>query len=84
MDNIKFHHSKNVKDCITISGNNILYNVSDHPDTNPVENCFSVMKNYVSKIEPSTEKELIKSIDKSINLLTYTKLKNMFNNSFNV
>ncbi len=83
MDNVRFHHSKIVKDCITNSGNEILYNISYHPDTNPVENCFFVMKNYVSKNDPSTKNQLKNLIDKSIKLLTPTKLKNMFNNSFN-
>lgn len=74
MDNVSFHHKKEVIDTISNSGNNILYNVAYNPDTNPVENCFSVSKNFVKKREPS--------IIKSLNLLTSNKLFNMFKNSF--
>lgn len=95
MDNVRFHHSKIVKDCIINSGNEILYNIAYCKDlllfkknnklctdTNPIENCFSVSKNYVRKIGPVTENELVSSIVKSLKLLTPTKLVNMFNNSF--
>lgn len=81
MDNVRFHHSKIVKDAIINTGNNILYNVSYNPDSNPVENCFSVSKNYVKKSEPNNEEELEKSIIESLNLLTKEKLSNMFINS---
>jgi len=83
MDNVKFHHSAIVKNPIIESGNNILYNVAYNPDTNPIENCFSVSKNYVRKSQPITENALIVSIEKSLKLLTPEKLTNMFNNSFN-
>jgi transposase len=84
MDNARIHHSEIVKKCIIDSGNHILYNVAYNPDTNPIENCFSVLKNYVRKMEPTTEKELICTIEKSLTLLIPEKLKNMFNNSFTI
>ena len=83
MDNVRFHHSAIVKNSIIESGNNILYNVAYNPDTNPIENCFSVLKNYVRKTQPMTENALVMSIEKSLKLLTPIKLQNMFNNSFN-
>lgn len=52
MDNARIHHSAIVKNCVTDSNNNILYNIAYNPDTNPIENCFSVSKNYVRKLNP--------------------------------
>lgn len=83
MDNVRFHHSKNVINCILENGNKILYNVPYNPDTNPVENCFSLMKKYVSKIQPTTENQLSSAINKSLKILCPKKLNNMFGNSFN-
>ncbi len=82
MDNVKFHHSKNVINCILESGNHILYNVPYNPDTNPIENCFSLIKKNVRKIEPTNINQLVNAIEKSLKLLTPIKLKHMFNNSF--
>lgn len=83
MDNVSFHHSKKVVDCILEAGNQILYNVPYNPDTNPIENCFSLMKRYVRRIQPTNENQLVDAINKSLKLLHPKKLKNMFNNSFN-
>ena len=84
MDNARIHHSAIVKNSIIESGNSILYNIAYNPDTNPIENCFHVSKNYIRKIEPTTEKELISAIEKSLKLLTSDMLTNIFKNSFNI
>jgi len=49
MDNAKIHHSKTVKDCVNNSTNKIIYNIPYNPETNPVEFCFSPIKQIVSK-----------------------------------
>jgi transposase len=43
MDNVRFHHSKIVKG-VKETRNKILYNIAYNPDTNPIENCFSIIK----------------------------------------
>jgi transposase len=84
MDNVSFHHSKNVVNCINSTSNKILYNVPYNPETNPIEFVFSIIKNFVRKTEPSSIINLEKSIIKSFDLVTPKKLKHIFNHSINV
>jgi len=47
LDNLRFHHSKEVKSLIENAGHKIIYTPPYSPDLNPVENVFSVLKRYV-------------------------------------
>ena len=82
MDNVKFHHSKNVIDLVNSTNNHILYNVPYNPDTNPVELVFSIIKNFVRHSIVDSNNSLDKSILNSFKLITPSKLKNIFNHSF--
>ena len=84
MDNVPFHHSKNIKKLVSDSNNEIIYNVPYNPDSNPIEQAFNVTKNYVKSKSPTTEKQLISSIKKSYKLLTKPKLTNMFHHSLQI
>ena len=84
MDNVRFHHSKNIQTLVNDSGNKIIYNVSYNPDSNPIEQSFNVIKNNVRSICPITEKQLISSIEKSFKLLNKKKLSNMFYHSLQI
>lgn len=84
MDNVSFHHSKSVVECVNSSSNKILYNVAYNPETNPIEFVFSIIKNFVRKHEPVNVKDLKKSIINSFKLVTSTKLKNIFKHSLNI
>ena len=81
MDNVSFHHSKSVVDCINSTSNKIIYNIPYNPDTNPVEFVFSIIKNFVRKKEPNTLTNLEKCIIKSFKLVSINKLTNIFNHS---
>lgn len=83
MDNVAFHHSKIVINSINSTSNKILYNVPYNPNTNPIEFVFSILKNFVRKMEPSTEINLDKCIVKSFKLITKKKLNNIFDHSLN-
>ena len=53
MDNIAFHHSKEVKSILKSKKINTLYNLPYSPKTNPIENFFGVLKPlYRSKCPP--------------------------------
>jgi transposase len=84
MDNVRFHHSKNIKELVEKSMNKIIYNVAYNPDTNPVEQSFNVSKKYVRSKEPHSDNELVNYISKSLKLLTSDKLANMFHHSLNI
>jgi transposase len=84
MDNVRFHHSKIVKDCIQETTNKILYNIAYNPDTNPIENCFSIIKKVVGNKDPTTETQLIKEIVNSFKYITKTKCKSFYKHSLNI
>lgn len=84
MDNARIHHSKIVKDCVSETTNEIVYNVPYNPNTNPIEFVFSIIKNSVRKSEPVLENQLTNAILKSFKLITPLKLKNIFKHSLNI
>lgn len=83
MDNVRFHHSKNVVDLVNSTSNSIIYNVPYNPDTNPIEFVFSIIKNFVRKSMTNSNNSLDKSILDSFKLVTSYKLKNIFSHSLN-
>jgi transposase len=84
MDNVRFHHSKIVKECVEETTNKILYNIAYNPDTNPIENCFSIIKKVVGNKEPTNEVQLIKEIVKSFKYVTKEKCKAFYKHSLNI
>ena len=44
MDNVGFHHSKEVKELLTSNRISLLYNPPYHPDSNPIEMLFAFIK----------------------------------------
>lgn len=84
MDNVRFHHSKIIKDCINETTNKIIYNVAYNPETNPIENCFSVIKKVVANKEPTTETQLVIEIVNSLKHLTKTKCELFYRHSLNI
>lgn len=84
MDNVRFHHSKIVKECIEETTNKILYNIAYNPDTNPIENCFSIIKKVVGNKEPANETQLIKEIVNSFKYITKEKCKAFYMHSLNI
>jgi transposase len=49
LDNVRFHHSKSIKQLIISHGHSIEYTPPYSPDLNPVEHVFSVLKSKVRK-----------------------------------
>jgi transposase len=84
MDNVRFHHSKIVTDAINTTTNKIIYNVAYNPDTNPIEFCFSPIKNIVSNKNITNEDQLINEIKKSLKILTVSKLEAFFKHSLGI
>jgi transposase len=51
MDNVSFHHNKELIKIIKDSGNSIMYTPPYSPNNNPIENLFSVVKNTYYKLD---------------------------------
>ena len=80
MDNAVIHKSIKIREKIEKSGNNLLYSVPYHPETNAIEEFFSQLKHYIKKKSPNTYedidsviKEIIKEKIKKIHLYNYFK-----------
>jgi transposase len=79
MDNVAFHHSKEVRALLDEHDlpDPIIFNPPYHPDTNPVEMVFSVLKNSTRKREPGNGEEIEEAIRDVIALDTFN-LPGMF------
>ena len=75
LDNVRFHHSKIVKDTAVSRGFHLVYTPPYQPDFNPVENAFSVIKSHTRRFD--------NSIMESMNLLTIDKILAFYNHSCN-
>ena len=80
MDNAVIHRSKLIKTKIEETGNNLLYSVRYHPETNSIEEFFSQLKHYIKKKSPNTFedirltiKDIIKTKIKKEHLTNYLK-----------
>lgn len=84
-DNASPHKSLLLRQLIKDSGNNLLYTVSYHPETNPIEEFFSQLKHYIRKRSPQDYKEIRKEIKDIIkNKIKKQHLENYFKHSFNI
>jgi transposase len=70
MDNAVIHRSKQVKEIIESTNNNLLYSVPYHPETNTIEEFFSQLKHYIKKESPNTYED----IDNMIKDIISTKI----------
>lgn len=84
-DNASPHKSILLKKLIKDSGNHLLYCVSYHPETNPIEEFFSQLKHYIRKKSPQDYKEISKEIKDIIkNKIKKQHLENYFKHSFKI
>lgn len=70
MDNVRFHHSANVKDAWEGNGREIMYLQSYCSFFNLIENLFSQWKYITSQREPKSEEDLFNIIHMFLDLVT--------------
>jgi len=70
LDNVRFHHSKCVKDAASKKKMTLVYTPPYQPDFNPVENAFSVIKSHTRRFDDSL-------VD-ALSLVTLTKIQAFF------
>ena len=58
MDNVRFHHSKDVKQLLSDHCITPLYNPPYHPDSNPIEMLFAFIKALIRKDPPESIEDL--------------------------
>ena len=66
LDNVKFHHSKRAAELITAAGAKLVHLPSYSPDFNPIEECFSKIKECLRSAKARTIHKLYNAMKKAI------------------
>lgn len=69
MDNARIHHNKELMKIMKNSTNKIIYNIPYSPEFNPIEHCFSEIKQTFRRINNGKDTNIIQIIIQSINML---------------
>ena len=78
MDNLPAHKAKEVRKAIESVGDSVEFLSPYSPDFNPIENCWSKLKEFLRSQEARTYEELDQAISKAINLLTHKDIIGWF------
>jgi transposase len=75
LDNVRFHHSRCVREEANKKNMSLVYTPPYQPDFNPVENAFSVIKSHTRSFDDS--------LSEALSLLTEHKIQSFFRGSRN-
>jgi len=78
MDNLPAHKAKAVREAIESVGARVVFLSPYSPDFNPIENCWSKVKEYLRSCESRTYAALDKAITEAINLVCQQDLIGWF------
>ena len=78
MDNLPAHKARKVREAIESVGAQVKFLSPYSPDFNPIENCWSKLKEFLRSREARTYKELDSSITKAINLVSQKDIVGWF------
>jgi len=70
LDNNRFHFADGVEELICETGASVLYIPRYSPEFNPIEECWSKVKNYLKKTMAWTKEELYQAISKAFDIIT--------------
>lgn len=70
MDNLSAHHADEVRQAIEGRGAQILFLPPYSPDLNPIEECWSKVKNYLRKQMARTEPALLAAVARAMDQVT--------------
>lgn len=85
MDNAVIHKSKRIKELIEATGNDLLYSLPYHPETNSIEEFFSQLKHYIKQESPDGYDEIVRVIDDTIkNKIKKSHLQNYLKHSYRI
>lgn len=84
MDNARIHHYKEFKKLLANNDltDHIIYNVPYHPQYNPIECVFNVIKQHINKQHITNYDTLNRHIKNIIRKLNKSGLENYYNHSF--
>ena len=70
MDNLPAHKANKVREIIEAVGAKVVFLSPYSPDFNPIENCWSKIKEYLRSQESRTNQEINQAINEAIDLVT--------------
>ena len=78
MDNVATHRSERVSSLIEGAGAHMILLPPYSPDFNPIEECFSKMKQMLRSVAARTSRKLRNALGKAINAITPQDVKGWF------
>lgn len=79
LDNASVHKSSEALKLIRSTGAKVVFLPPYRPEFNPIEYCWSIVKNNIRKIKPRTENKLMDAYDASLKMLKSKTIKSFFN-----
>ena len=78
VDNLPAHKIKSIQKVIEAAGARVVYLSAYSPDFNPIENCWSSLKEYLRSSAARTREALETAINNAIDLVTLKDIRNWF------
>lgn len=66
LDNVKFHHSVRAAELIKAAGGKLIHLPAYSPDFNPIEECFSKIKEFLRSAKARTVRKLRNALKKAL------------------
>jgi transposase len=78
MDNLPAHKVEEVRPAIEAVGARLVYLSPYSPDFNPIENCWSKLKQHLRSVAARTRDSLAQALSDAMNLVTLEDIRNWF------
>jgi transposase len=78
LDNVQFHYSARAIEMIEAAGATVLHIPAYSPDFNPIEECFSKIKEYLRSAKARTKRKLYLALAKAIEKVTAADILSWF------
>ena len=78
LDNLGAHRTEKVRELIEARGADLLFLPSYSPDSNPIEEAFSKIKNILRKVGSRTREALVEAISEALSAVTLEEVGGWF------
>lgn len=78
MDNYSIHKGETIRSLIEAAGATLIYLPTYSPDFNPIENCWSKLKNILRSLGARTYPDLAKAIEFTFNQISLNDIRSWF------
>ena len=78
MDNLTAHKVKGIRESIEAAGAKVVYLSPYSPDFNPIENCWSKVKEYLRSVASRSRDALENALTKGLEIISLQDIRNWF------